>query len=143
MDLQQELVQSLMASRDAAEKKVAEFESKETEKLKLLFKLQDALPVESGVGLASSLSIGIDQTVIYVNKLLEDIKKLEHYPFEPICLLCGRLTPCMTDEEGAANGGPGAPCTFEMTPRELFDHCKYLRKRIKELEDVSWPLRKK
>lgn len=30
-----------------------------------------------------------------------------------ICLVCGRPAPCMTDDEGLANDGPGSPCTFE------------------------------
>ena len=56
------------------------------------------------------------------------IIKLQRFPFEPICLLCGRLEPCMTDEEGIKNGGPGRPCTFDPTPMELFKENERLRK---------------
>lgn len=85
------------------------------------------------------------------------ITKLQRFPFEPICLLCGRLTPCMTDEEGIKNGGPGKPCTFEPTPKQLFDDCERLRNgikisnnllaqkilKIKELENVRDELTKR
>ena len=50
--------------------------------------------------------------------------------YEPICLLCGKDKPCMTDEEGIANGGPGKPCTFDPTPQQLFDDNKRLRERL-------------
>ena len=33
----------------------------------------------------------------------------------------------MTDEEAIAEGGPGKPCTFDPTPRELFDENKRLK----------------
>ena len=71
------------------------------------------------------------------------ITKLQRFPFEPICLLCGRLTPCMTDEEGIKNGGSVKPCTFEPTPKQLFDECERLRQKIKELENVRDKLTKR
>lgn len=59
---------------------------------------------------------------------LAALQKLNH----PSCLLCGKTEPCMTDAEGVANGGPGKPCTFDMTPRQIFDWCSELRKQLAE-----------
>lgn len=57
-----------------------------------------------------------------------------------ICLLCGRDKPCMTDEEAIAEGGPGKPCTFDPTPRELFDENKRLKAQLAALTTAhqSW-----
>ena len=63
---------------------------------------------------------------------LAALQKLNH----PSCLLCGKTEPCMTDAEGVANGGPGKPCTFDMTPRQMYDWCVYLKKRVKKLEEA-------
>lgn len=71
-------------------------------------------------------------------ELTEVIKKLERYPFEPICLLCGKLEPCMTDEEGRKHGGPGKPCMFDPTPKQLFEENKRLRKEIEELKSDNY-----
>jgi len=51
-----------------------------------------------------------------------------------ICLLCGRDKPCMTDEEAIAEGCPGKPCTFDPTPRELFDENKRLKAQLAAME---------
>jgi hypothetical protein len=45
--------------------------------LSLLFRLQDKLPVESQITIASGLNTGINIVVEYVNSLLEEIKQLK------------------------------------------------------------------
>lgn len=51
-------------------------------------------------------------------------RELELY--KPICLNCDRDRPCMTDEE-AAKFETGIPCTFEPTPKMLFERVRKLQ----------------
>lgn len=67
--------------------------------------------------------------------LRSELDKAKHYVDHPFCLLCGRQDPCMTEEEGRANGGPGAPCTFEKTPRQLHEENRRLRKELQDMKD--------
>ena len=60
---------------------------------------------------------------------------MELAQYRPLCLLCGRDTPCMTNEEGMANGGPGRPCTFDPTPAEMVERIKLLQ-RQKRIHDI-------
>jgi hypothetical protein len=69
--------------------------------------------------------------------LLERIRKLEH-KLGPLladntCLLCGRSKPCMTESDLKPND-PGVPCTFDPTPRQLWDDNKRLRAQVEGLE---------
>ena len=50
-----------------------------------------------------------------------------------ICLICGKDKPCMAEAECP---GTGIPCTFDPTPRQLFDHNKVLRKKLAQAERV-------
>lgn len=67
--------------------------------------------------------------------------KALRYPFESICLLCGKLEPCMTDEQGAANGGPGRPCTFDRTPKQMHEWNTRLRAERDTLKAENTRLR--
>ena len=44
---------------------------------------------------------------------------------DPLCLLCGEKAPCMTEAEALANGGPGVPCTFDPTPKQLWEAYRF------------------
>jgi hypothetical protein len=50
-----------------------------------------------------------------------------------MCLICGRSEPCMTEAD-LKPGDPGVPCTFDPTPKELWDKLQAAKARIKELE---------
>ena len=40
----------------------------------------------------------------------------------------------MTDDKACQQGGPGAPCTFDPTPRQLYERNKALTQRCRDLE---------
>lgn len=65
-----------------------------------------------------------------INRLHQHVATLtaELAQYKPLCLLCGRETPCMTNEDGIANGGPGRPCTFDPTPKEMVERIKVLQR---------------
>jgi DNA repair exonuclease SbcCD ATPase subunit len=68
--------------------------------------------------------------------ILAEMKRLKHIcgPLAGhICLLCGRTEPCTTDAEEIAKGGPGAPCTFDPTPKQLWENNKKLRSNNTDL----------
>jgi hypothetical protein len=52
-----------------------------------------------------------DGTLKLLDKILENKR---------ICLVCGLSDPCMTEAD-LKPGDPGVPCTFDPTPKELFD----------------------
>lgn len=54
---------------------------------------------------------------------------------DPICLLGGEKAPCMTEEQSIAEGnGPGIPCTFDPSPKEVLEYAMKKRQRVEELE---------
>lgn len=55
---------------------------------------------------------------------------------DPMCLLCGESAPCMTEAEATANGGPGVPCTFDPSPKEMLEYAMKKRQRVEELEPL-------
>lgn len=55
--------------------------------------------------------------------------------YGPICLLCGKSTPCMTEEEANQHGG-SMPCTFDPAPRELWERCQALQAENARLRDA-------
>lgn len=71
--------------------------------------------------------------------LREEVVRLKArmYPLdeEPMCLVCGASTPCM-DESELKPSDPGIPCTFDPTPRQLYEECKSLRARAIRAEDA-------
>lgn len=55
--------------------------------------------------------------------------------YGPICLLCGKSTPCMTEAEANSHGG-SIPCTFDPAPRELWQRCKTLEAENTRLQEA-------
>lgn len=69
-------------------------------------------------------------------ELKELRERLRTYEADRICLNCGRTEPCMTEADLDLNVPAGVPCTFDPTPRELFEENKRLRALIAQHEDT-------
>jgi len=49
--------------------------------------------------------------------------------YEPVCLVCGKSEPCMTEAD-IKPGDPGIPCTFDPTPKQLYERLKACEQRV-------------
>ena len=84
--------------------------------------------------LVPELRLRFEQAFLAYKQAHRRIAELEaHYKLEHICLICGRNEPCMTEAD-LQPGDPGIPCTFDPTPRELFDDNKRVRQLWKRAE---------
>lgn len=96
---------------------------------------------------AKTLEIFIDaRCVSFAKQRASAIRALDHAAIvagvpERTCLNCGRHEPCELSQmattpapHNTPETWPGSPCTFDPTPRELWDDNKRLRSRVAELE---------
>ena len=79
----------------------------------------------------------IDDCDATLREELAQLKKLNH----PICLNCGAAEPCELKDDPQ-----GAPCTFDLTPKQLHQWCTQLREELAQVkqerdeakEEVAW-----
>lgn len=88
-----------------------------------------ALCTHAAAALRAELVESMKVATRLVNEARAERDKYRRYPFEPICLNCGALEPCMAEAD-LKPGDPGIPCTFDPTPRQLFDQNAALRAKV-------------
>jgi len=62
-------------------------------------------------------------------RLIAEVRRLRAMMPPSICLVCGADEPCMTEAD-LKPGDPGVPCTFDPTPRELWEKFCELRAEL-------------
>lgn len=64
------------------------------------------------------LAVSKDEKIADLTRQLAELVRLNH----PTCLNCGKTDPCTIEEPNA--------CTFDMTPRQIFEWCKTLKAKL-------------
>jgi hypothetical protein len=89
------------------------------------------------LGIAKTLEHKAADMLVEMRERIEKLEsKLGALLADNICVLCGRSEPCMTDADLGPDD-PGVPCTFDPTPRQLWEENVRLRK---DAERYRWAL---